>query len=188
MYFLKLHLPLTSTIHVGKYIRQQDPIQVIQKSTGFVGFCWTLHPRQRITYACVFLFEAQTQKTWSTSWPLLLGSNRCVLLDLPGTSVAWHVLESALDILSWHCPYAPCMIYIHLYMNGWFFMVNVGKYTIDGSYGFCFKLGRSVLSHVSHVMSYFDKLQTCVSPSSKCSGGSYANHKEIQWITTGGDW
>ena len=48
----------------------------------------------------VFLFEAQTQKKRSTSWPLLLGSNRCVLLDLPGTSVAWHVLESALDILS----------------------------------------------------------------------------------------
>ena len=49
-----------------------------------------------------------------------------------------------------------CSMYdIYLLIHEWliFFTVNVGIYTIDGLYEFCFKLGRSVLSHVSHLMS-----------------------------------
>ena len=36
-----------------------------------------------------------------------------------------------------HFPYHPCMVYLPTF--GWFFMVNVGKYTIHGSYGFVSK-------------------------------------------------
>ena len=95
-------------------------------------FSPTGKPPENCGQSCVFFFKAPLviQPTLQLQPPVLLWCSWRIRKYTDGCAPFIALSFSVYHVYPWD----PCMVYIYIPTFGWFFMVNVGKYTIHGPY------------------------------------------------------